>query len=65
MKASALIYLGLFIALTGCTGMVEKNVTSLDKAQKVKSSGNNLYQTKNKSNPRTEHMMKWIELSKS
>jgi hypothetical protein len=71
MKAKALLYVGLLIALSGCTGMAVKNEPPPSKEQAFKHLENNPSVTKNhnhtkgKSNPRTNRMLAWIELSKN
>jgi hypothetical protein len=70
MKVRALLYLGLLIALSGCTGITVKNEPHPNKEKAFNRLANNPSLTKNhnhtkgKSNPRTKRMMAWIELSK-
>ncbi len=71
MKAKALLYVGLLIALSGCTGMAVKNEPHPNKEQAFQHLENNPSITKShnqtigKSNPRTNRMLAWIELSKN
>ena len=71
MKAKALLYIGLLIVLPGCTGMAIKNEPHQNKDQAFKPLENNPSITKShkhtngKSNPRTNRMLAWIELSKN
>jgi hypothetical protein len=71
MKAKALLYVGFLIALSGCTGMAVKNEPPPNKEQAFKhleknpSVTKNHNHTKGKSNPRTNRMLAWIELSKN
>ena len=71
MKTKALLYVGLLIALSGCTGLAVKNELPPNKEQTFKHLGNNPSITKNhihtkgKSNQRTNRMLAWIELSKN
>jgi hypothetical protein len=71
MKVRALLYLGLLIALSGCTGIAVKNEPPPNMEKAFKHLENNPSITKNhnhtkgKSNPRTNRMLAWIELSKN
>ena len=71
MKVRALLYVGLLIALSGCTGIAVTNEPPANKEQAFKHLENspsitkNHNHTKGKSNPRTNRMLAWIELSKN
>ena len=71
MKVRALLYVGLLIALSGCTGIAVTNEPPPNKEQafehleKNPSVTKNHNQPKGKSNPRTNRMLAWIELSKN
>jgi hypothetical protein len=70
MKAKALLYVGLLIALSGCTGIAVKNEPPPNKDHAFKhlennhSIAENHYHIKGKSNQHTKRMLAWIELSK-
>ncbi len=64
MKVKALLYVGLLIALSGCTGMGVKNELSSSKEQAFKHAENQ-YLFKGKSAQHTKRMMAWINISKN
>jgi hypothetical protein len=70
MKVKALLYVGLLIALSGCTGMAVKNEPSSNKEQAFKHLtknhfiAENHYLIKSKSAQHTKRMMAWINISK-
>jgi hypothetical protein len=71
MKVKALLYVGLLIALSGCTGMGVKNEPSSNNEQAFKhltknhSIAENHYLIKGKSAQHTKRMMAWINISKN
>ena len=67
MKVKALLYVGLLIALSGCTGMAVKDEPSSNKGQASKhvtKNAENHYLIKGKSAQHTKRMMAWINISK-
>ena len=70
MKVTVLRYVGLLIALSGCTGMIVNNEPSPKEEHACKQAEKNHYIAKNycfsegEGNQRTKRMMAWIELSK-
>jgi len=71
MKVRALLYVGLLIALSGCTGIAVKNEPSSNKEQAFKhltknhSIAENHSLIKGKSAQHTKRMMAWINISKN
>ncbi len=70
MKVKALLYVGLLIALSGCTGMAVKNEPSSSKEQSLKHLTKNYFIAENpylirsNSAQHTKRMMTWINISK-
>jgi len=71
MKVKAFLYVGLLIALSGCTGMAVKNEPSSNKEQAFKHLTKNHFIAENhslikgKSAQHTKRMMAWINISKN
>lgn len=63
MNAKTILYMGLFIALSGCTGIGGENLTSV-KGQSFEHSKSNHPLSKDKSAQHTKRMMAWINISK-